>query len=108
MFGKRKRSSGDGGVLDAHNAMKKALAYNPPDDIFMTGKLNTFIKVSMFDQLIVYNIELLKARAKKVGVTPTMVMPSVLATVANTMNHAKVSVCEWQHLIVAAYILLLV
>ena len=52
MFGKRKRSSGDGGVLDAHNAMNKALAYKPPDEIFMTGKLNSFIKVSMFDQLI--------------------------------------------------------
>ena len=52
MSGKRKRSSGDGGVLDAHNAMNKALAYKPPDEIFMTGKLNSFIKVSMFDQLI--------------------------------------------------------
>ena len=50
---------------------------------------------------------MLQARAKKVGVTPSMVMPSVLATVANTMNHAKVAVCEWQHFVVAAYILLI-
>ena len=52
MFGKRKRSSCDGGVLDANNAMKKALAYKPFDEIFMTGKLNSFIKVSMFAQEI--------------------------------------------------------
>ena len=51
----------------------------------------------------VYNIEMLQARAKKVGVTPTMVLPSVLATVANTMNHAEVAVCEWPNLIVVTY-----
>ena len=45
MGGKRKRSSGDGGVMDANAAMKKALSYVPPDEIFMTGQLNRFIKV---------------------------------------------------------------
>ena len=40
MGGKRKRNSGDGGVMDANAAMKKSLSYVPPDQIFMTGQLN--------------------------------------------------------------------
>ena len=42
---KRKRGYGDVGMLDANAAMKKALSYVAPDEIFMTGQLNTFIKV---------------------------------------------------------------
>ena len=42
---KRKRGNGDVVKLDANGAMKKALSYPVPDEIFMTGKLNTFIKV---------------------------------------------------------------
>ena len=42
---KRKRGNGDVVKLDANGAMKKALSYPVPDEIFMTGKLNTFKKV---------------------------------------------------------------
>ena len=37
-----------------------------------------------------YHNELLQAKARKVGVTPSMVVPSVLAVIANTMNLAEV------------------
>ena len=42
---KRKCGNGDVVKLDANSAMKKALLYSVPDEIFMTGKMNTFIKV---------------------------------------------------------------
>lgn len=51
MVGKRKHSSGDGGVMDANAAMRKALAYKPPDEIYMTGQLNRFIKVLFFQSV---------------------------------------------------------
>ena len=42
---KRKHGNGDVVKLDHNSAMKKALLYSVPDEIFMTGKMNTFIKV---------------------------------------------------------------
>ena len=76
--------------MDANDAMKKALAYVPPDEIFMTGQLNRFIKVLFLKSVPDCNNALLQAKAKKVAVKPSMVVPSVLAAIANTMNHAEV------------------
>lgn len=76
--------------MDANAAMKKALAYVPPDEIFMTGQLNRFIKVSFLTKVPVCNSALLQAKARKVAVKPSMVVPSALAAIANTMNLAEV------------------
>ena len=52
MSGKKRRGSADGGVLDVNNAMRKALSYQPADEIFTNGRLNSFIKVSRFILLV--------------------------------------------------------
>ena len=44
IMGKR-RSSFEGAMMDSNDAMRKALKYEAPDEIFLTGKLQRFVKV---------------------------------------------------------------
>ena len=76
-------------MLDSNAAMRKALRYEPPDEIFMTGRLQSFVKVVLTWFSLILSSKF-QARARKVGVTPTMVAPSMLAAIANDMNMAEV------------------
>ena len=39
------RSGFEGAMMDSNDAMRKALKYEAPDEIFLTGKLQRFVKV---------------------------------------------------------------
>ena len=47
----KRRSSFEAAMMDSNAAMTKALKYEAPDEIFMTGNLQRFVKV-----MITYSI----------------------------------------------------
>ena len=43
----KRRISFDAAMMDSNAAMNKALRYEPPDEIYLTGNLQSFVKVGI-------------------------------------------------------------
>lgn len=60
-------------AIDSKEALETAVNFELSPDIFPPGQLNTYVQ----------------AKAKKLGVLPTMILPSLLSSVASAMNNSQ-------------------